>query len=297
MNYKYDDAVLKKLQKTELEMLKTFDSICEKYGITYFVAFGTAIGALRHQGFIPWDDDIDIGMMREEYKKLLNVPQQEWDNLFLVDPKDNYGLHRTIYPRVYKKNTIFETQYHFDYSLLRDKDDGTRLPIWLDIFVYDRVPSEKWVKKRLWTTYILKKLYYWSKCKIRIRLKDSFSKKVICLVKRSIFYFLNLSKNPEIKIYRAFIKAASNANGNLVTSFELDYNYEVLRSVFEYNNMFPVRRIKFEDMLVPILQNCEEMLKSLYGDYMTLPPIEKRINHPPAILDFGDGKIIVEKRR
>lgn len=295
MNYKYDDAVLKKLQKTELDMLKAFDRVCEKHGITYFVAFGTAIGALRHNGFIPWDDDIDIGMMREEYEKLLNVPKQEWNDLFLIDPKDSYGLHRTIYPRIYKRNTIFETQYHFDYTVTRDEKDGNRLPIWLDIFVYDRVPSKNWVKARLLPTYILKKLYYWSKCKIRVRSEDPFPKKVLCSFKRCVFYFLNITKLPEIKIRNRFIKTASKARGDLVTSFEFDYNDEVLKSIFKYDDMFPVRKTNFEDMLVPIPQNCEKILQSLYGDYMKLPPEEKRFNHPPKILDFGDGNTITER--
>ena len=67
--YNYPPEVIKKLQRVELQILKDFDKVCRKYNLTYFALFVTAIGAIRHQGFIPWDDDIDVGMMKEDYDK------------------------------------------------------------------------------------------------------------------------------------------------------------------------------------------------------------------------------------
>lgn len=79
----YDPDVLKKLQKAEIEILKDFDALCDKYSIDYFVCGGTALGGVRHEGFIPWDDDIDIGMTRDDYERFLEVAETEygWEGL------------------------------------------------------------------------------------------------------------------------------------------------------------------------------------------------------------------------
>ena len=90
----YSPEVLKQLQNVEVDMLEIFVRICEKYDIKYFAIYGTAIGCIRHQGFIPWDDDIDVGMLWEDYKKLRAVPKEEWgDSVILCDPSDDNEDH------------------------------------------------------------------------------------------------------------------------------------------------------------------------------------------------------------
>ena len=85
MLYKeYDSNVLRKLQKAEVEILKDFDILCEKHNIDYFVCGGTALGGVRHQGFIPWDDDIDIGMTRDDYNLFLEVAQREYGDKYRI---------------------------------------------------------------------------------------------------------------------------------------------------------------------------------------------------------------------
>ena len=88
----YSESVSKRLKQTELEILKKFDELCKKYGIKYFVYYGTAIGAIRHNGFIPWDDDIDVAMIRDEYLKFLNIPNEEYSDQYLSLPAIRY-LH------------------------------------------------------------------------------------------------------------------------------------------------------------------------------------------------------------
>ena len=82
-NKKYDEQQLRKLQLVELEILKDFITICEKYKLPYFATGGTAIGALRHQGFIPWDDDIDVCMLREDYVKFMKVGPKEMGDKYI----------------------------------------------------------------------------------------------------------------------------------------------------------------------------------------------------------------------
>ena len=85
-NMEYNQETLRKLQKTELEILKDFIKICKKYNLTYFATGGTAIGALRHQGFIPWDDDIDVCMLRKDYERFMEVaPKEMGDRYVFMD--------------------------------------------------------------------------------------------------------------------------------------------------------------------------------------------------------------------
>lgn len=96
MGYRqYDPAVLQKIQQEELVVLKEFVRICNKYSINYFAVFGTAIGAVRHHGFIPWDDDMDFGMLRDDYEKFIKVA-----------PKEFHGKFGLAGPRIARRSTI-----------------------------------------------------------------------------------------------------------------------------------------------------------------------------------------------
>lgn len=75
-NKPYDPQILKRLHEVQVEILKDFETICKKHHLEYFALYGTAIGAVRHQGFIPWDDDIDVGMLREDYEKFLTIARK-----------------------------------------------------------------------------------------------------------------------------------------------------------------------------------------------------------------------------
>ena len=287
----YDQETLNKLHITEANMLREFDAICRTHDIKYFVVFGTAIGAVRHQGFIPWDDDIDIGMMREDYEKLCNLPDEMWRNckegLYLVRPDDPDPLHRSVYPKIYKKNTVFETEYHYKYSNMRNVEDGCYLPIWMDIFVYDRFDSQQEIAKKVKLAFPLKKFYYYAKCKINVVKSDGMRNKTLCLFKNLIHRILNIFPNPENKIYDFYSKLCKN-EGEYVTSLDFDFNYESKKLCCKYDDMFPLKNIRFENIEVLIQKNYNDVLTELYGDYMKLPPVENRVNHPPYLLKFDE---------
>ena len=84
----YEESTLKKLQGIQLGILKDFIDVCKKYDLKYFLIFGTAIGAARHKGFIPWDDDIDIGMLRSDYDKFIDIMDKEMG--------EKYNLHQKL---------------------------------------------------------------------------------------------------------------------------------------------------------------------------------------------------------
>ena len=141
MQYKWDPQLLKRLQETELGLLKLFDKVCTKNNISYFALFGTAIGAIRHKGFIPWDDDIDVGIMYDDYEKLKKRPKEEWgDDVLFVTPEDDVPYHRAMICRLYKKGTIFQNVKNTRYDRPRKNESSLR-PIWMCIFIYNRIDS------------------------------------------------------------------------------------------------------------------------------------------------------------
>lgn len=286
----YDANVLKELQDVELYILKCFAEICNKYGIDYFINYGTLIGAVRHKGFIPWDDDTDVGVLADGYNKLKSVPQHEWDSrdLQFVTPEDDNDSYQFVYSRVYKKNTRFKLESNLDVIQRKGSEhicDG----IWLDIFNFHRVESEKEV------LLIDKKAFRYAKCyrysKIRKRLtKDKTFKRYLIDFSQNVFNtFVNIVyKGPEKVMLKKLYAIFDEEKGDYITTF--DTPYPAIKSLVKYEDVFPLVELQFENVLVKAPRNYDYVLKKLYGNYMELPPIEKRKNHCPFILDFGDGR-------
>ena len=109
-----------------------------------------------------------------------------------------------------------------------------------------------------------------------------------CIIKRFMYYILHISKQPEKKIYTKYKKTVLRHPGEYVTSFELVDRYEKTASFCRYDEMFPLNTILFEGVEVKIQKNYDKILTNLYGRYMEMPPIDRRFNTPPAVLDFGD---------
>lgn len=103
MYRQYEPEVLKRLQREELEVLREFVRICNKYDIQYFAVFGTCIGAIRHKGFIPWDDDMDFGMLREEYERFCKVAPKEMGDRFGLAGPDCKEKFYNFVSKFYKK--------------------------------------------------------------------------------------------------------------------------------------------------------------------------------------------------
>lgn len=288
MKYRQED--LQRLHEVQKGMLVEFIRICKKYNIRYFVAFGTAIGTVRHQGFIPWDDDIDVGMVREDYEKLRLVPKEEWQNgVFLCDPRDDVEFHLWNYPRLYKENTVFETNFHHKYTKTCNKPSQS-LHIWMDIFMYDRFSSVESEQKRRKKALVLRDAYYYSKARISCKKNASIKERLNCAAKNAFHYVSKLIPNFPQKICAYYERHIPEKDGQYIVAIGLRSNER--RYVFQYDDYFPTVQGEFESMTVALPKNYDKILNATYyGSYMTVPPPEKQVNHAPLFLDFGDGVI------
>lgn len=271
---RYDDETLKHLQKVQLMMLKDFIKICEDNDITYFVNGGTLLGTIRHGGFIPWDDDIDIMMFREDFDKLnkfMNENSNEKYHLINVLNEETY--HYT-WARFNLKNTVLEEWW-------ADQVDYT-VNIFIDIFILYGLPENK-IKRVIhkWRCFTLNQMCNYSLIKFQ---NESKIKEII---QQLAYYFLkiipispNTIKKRCMKTYRKYKDDESS---------ELcDFPALVLLPIYKRNDWLPPKKAKFEDIEVNVPNNPDAILKIIYGDYMKLPPEDKRFRPAPEKLDFGE---------
>jgi lipopolysaccharide cholinephosphotransferase len=268
-----DKTYLRKLQLTELEILKEIHRICKKNDIKYYLIGGTLLGAVRHGGFIPWDDDIDIALPRKDYEKFCSVCEDELAPIYQIrNIKTDKGFWLN-YSKIEKKNTIFV------------ECGGTTITpkpgIFVDIFVLDKVPSENGFIKRIVT-----RLVKYTTAEIYYRQLNNSKRNI-----RSKLYFLPLSI---CRLKDLFV--VSNYLQNLFTASSESGYYINYGSQYPGNKeTYPIKafgspiEMKFEDGCFYVPEDYSYVLGHVFGsDYMQLPPEEKRINHSPVEISFGD---------
>lgn len=276
----YKDSDLKKLKKLELMILEEVISICDNHNIDYYIYGGTALGAIRHGGFIPWDDDIDIAVFREDYEKLLTIFDEELNSKFYVIALEKQEECFFPFAKVCLKNTRFEDWWAKQVSF----DEG----IFIDIFPLDKVPRNK----------IGRSIYYY-RCRILDHIVmnsivhvDTGSK-FMNIFHNLLFSFLKyipISRNFWKKLFHNSLTKYENTDTEYVTC----YFSQISGLVFGKNDYYfkedfsPSKKIKFENLIVSAPRNMDSVLEKSYPNYMELPPKEKRFNHAPEIIDFGD---------
>ena len=278
---KYQTDVLKKLHSVQIKILRDFINVCQKYNLSYFVVYGTAIGAVRHQGFIPWDDDIDVAMLREDYDKFCEVFQKELGEEYNLLTPEIDGRYACTVTHIQRKGTKFISE--------ASQDLKCDLGIFMDVFPLDYVAREKKAAKRQarWTNIYGRLLFLSGTAYPVIPYKGlvRMMGEVCCWILHYILKVLRIS--PQF-LYRKYLKVATRYNNSAnrssyVTSFEYAGG---LKDKVKKTDLFPLKTVPFEDICVNIPANNHEFLSKVYGDYMRIPPKEERINHMPLIIQF-----------
>lgn len=279
----YNSELLKKLQKAELEILKDFISICNKYDLSYFATGGTAIGALRHSGFIPWDDDIDVCMLRNDYEKFMEVAPEELDQKYVFMTTETEKKYPLMFGKMVKRGTVFVEQAY--------KQANYPLGIFIDIFPYDETPENSELRKK-----IIKKTWFWARMHVLTLIPDpvlpdgleSWKKNLALIGCRIIHYLLKLTGFTADKTSKKYLKWAKMYN-NSGSKLYIDYSYENGENLMVRDEqLFPLLKMPFEDTEISMVKEYDEFLRPEYGDYMKLPPEDQRHNHYAAYIDFGE---------
>ena len=224
---------IRELQLANLMILKEFDYVCKKNSLTYWLDFGSALGAIRHKGFIPWDDDIDIGMIRADYEKLIEIFNRDTRNSDLyasIRRKDNYS------PNMIIKVSHKKCKYLF-----------------IDIFPYDDYGKILTQSERIKLTQKIK-----SDCS---KLKKIASRG-IC---HKDYELLIEKHRKEILINQRI----TEQNADLV--WGIDFYHQWKQWCYSYDMVFPLREIEFEGLSFPCMNKIEDYLSQVYGNYMSYP--------------------------
>lgn len=276
----YDDETLQKVQNVQKLILKDFIDFCNKHNLNYFMVYGSALGTVRHKGTIPWDDDIDVGMMREDYDRFIELFNQYGiEELELLNTFINKN-YITRVTHLQKKNTTFVSEF--------SKDLKCHLGINIDIFPFDVVSDNKDIRiKQFKKTYFYGKLLFLVGTGNPNIPNKGIIGNVYKLLCKFVHLMLTLFKVDSQKIYGKFVKyciLSNNENSDKYCCYG-DYSYE--RDILEKEDIYPLVLGDYDGLKVNLPNNVDKHLKSCYGDnYMQIPPPEQQINHYPFKIDF-----------
>ena len=280
----YDKDILAKLKGVEISMLKDFIQICEKNNIDYFLLAGSALGAVRHKGMIPWDDDIDIGLCRNNYEKLLRIVKQEYKDKYYIINVDEKKSWLLMTSYINKKNTVFVQ------DAWKDTDFNTG--IFLDIFCIDQLaPEQKQRTRQLWHAWFWGKLMILKATSHPVIALTGYKLKIVKFICKCIHYFLKVFHVSNQWLYHKAKKIITKYDGVDTGWYGWAFDTFPDKTIFKKDELFPTRVCEFEGLKARIPNKVEDYLTRYFGsDYMTLPPEEKRHNHKPYKLVFEDGE-------
>jgi len=264
--YILSEKELRQVQMIELEMLIEIDRICQKCGIQYCISAGTQLGAVRHGGFIPWDDDADIAFLRPEYEKFRKACETELDKerFYFQDYRNTPG-YRWGYGKLRRKGTEFIrlNQEHMPY----------KQGIFVDIMPYDNVP-DNYIKRKIHTfrCFLYRKCFWAPLGKMQTKGITKFAYKLLSMI-------------PDKKLYDSYGKFIERSNRKetqriRINTFPVpgkDNGY--LRRCF--TELVPTQ---YENITVMGMKDYHTYLSYKYGNYMELPPEDKRKVHPVSKL-------------
>lgn len=254
---KMDKKTLRNLQIVELEILEFLDAFCRENEIKYSLYAGTALGAVRHKGFIPWDDDIDVCMPRDEYEKFIEIWRGKAPKGYYLQGTDDIN-NRLNHSKIRKDKTILYEETIFS--------ESEHKGIFIDIFPMDVVSANK-IKLRLISVLAICRFFFTR------RVKYNEGKGILGKMSAVLLllpdYLQRAIKNQCEKIICSN-KGEPSCFMSLNSIEELGMHWP--------NDMFnEITSIEFEKKQFSIVKDYDEMLRITFGDYMTLPPIEERV--------------------
>lgn len=276
----YPEEVLQKLQQAQRDIYRDFARVCQKYDLPFFAIGGTLLGAVRHQGYIPWDDDMDLGMLRKDWDRFLEVFDREMGGYNLICPERN-GAFYSFVPKIEKKGTVFQPELA--------ARSGQEVGIYIEVFVFENTSPDQNERKaqikrvgklRFWIFHLLVRSPYSLE-----RFPVSMIKN---LAKRIVHGWARITGKTAEKLDKAYLVETVREEETGVVAYFSDWTTEDFLTKKE--DLFPLQEVPFDDTTMPIPANARALLQKAYINYEELPPEEDRWNHAPRYIRFADGE-------
>lgn len=270
--YQLSSEELRQLQDIQRELLQEINRICEKCRIQYNMVGGTMLGAIRHQGYIPWDDDADIGFLRAEYEKFREACKTELDTekFYMQDLRDTEG-YRWGYGKLRRKGTEFVR--------LNQEFMPYEQGIFVDLMPFDNVPDNRLLRKiHYFQCFCIRKML-WSK--VGAETEEN-------ILIRMVYKVLNIIPiDLVIGRYQRLIDNGERKKTKLVRIL----TFPTPKNVYGYNREWytNLKKYSFDNLELPGAEDYDGYLKVKYGNYMEIPPMEKRKIHPISSIKLLKG--------
>ena len=253
--------------KTEIEILDEIADVCKKHNLKYSLAYGTLLGAVRHQGFIPWDDDVDIIMPRDDYRRLVSIWEKASSDDYLLVNKEKYDDFSQNFTKIVRNHTTF-IEFENEKKLSYPKG------IFVDIFPVDCMPHR----------WLLRKIQF-AACAIELLYSREYTSKDAGSIKIAERILLSVPHEWRLKIR----KAANRFIQRWKTGHPFCHQtIKTCKQMFPSCTLSGFTTASFCGKEYQTVQNAEALLRLWYGDYETLPPESERVlKHHPILVDFS----------
>lgn len=270
------DDQIRALRRAQVELLVEFDRVCKANDLEYFALYGTALGAVRHGGFIPWDDDLDVGMVRSDYDRMTQIINDELGDRFhfqTVRSDPHYGC-------MFGKLRTVDTRCVDRISFGSPQRGG----IFMDVFPLDIKATRRWARfEQRMMRYIGFRLLYLKAGYLFMR-GTSLLSRTIQLIARVTIRFI--PRRLIIAVMERHSRLGGDEPAAEYVSLYGGYVYD--RDTIDPDWIHPLTYVPFEDVTIPMFANSEAYLTQIYDDFRQLPPVEQQVGHHELVeLDLG----------
>lgn len=274
----YTEEELVRLRQIQMDIYSEIRRICEKHKIQFVAIGGSAIGAVRHNGYIPWDDDFDVAMMRNDYKRFLKYAKQEINPRYFVQNIQTDPSYGNYFTKIRCNGTLFVQSI--------DKNDKSHHGIFVDVFPIDSLTNDPREREKYRKKLMIFFQLFMAKCNSGISGETDSIKGKIKHSIRAILHVLLFFASKK-RLFIRVDKMCQKYNKTESETIMIGVLFAMKRRCIEKTAIFPAVEHSFEKDTILIPHDTDRYLSHIYGkDYMELPPLEKRVNHRPIQLSF-----------
>ena len=258
------------LQAKQLDILKAFIRVCEKHNLEYFLVYGTALGAIRHKGFIPWDDDIDVGMPRADYEKYIQLQSEYEGTPYFIQTFKSDPCYIYNYAKLRDSSTTFlENAF---------KNHRINQGVFIDVFPVDGMSREEGDREKIGkkNKFIWRQVYFSYLPALRRKVhKRTWFKDILLNIVAGLFYVFDIAhyRNKRVERFVRQVPLEEAKMAGIMFGFTWRINCmpaEIFRETI---------KVPFEDIEVKVVKDYDRYLTLLYKDYMKFPPKEQQVGH------------------